>query len=216
MHRRSVIAFVGSDTDVRDDVIRAIESAWDGSRVPEHRIVDTGDLAEESGDDPDSQLTDVCGIVASAGAVDDTVVAEKLASTPEDVPVIVVLGTTTVDAFRSALQAAPDDLITRTELGETRNADADSGLDPLARRLAETMSPRRVRFGVEDAERLRAVLLDAGPMLMSTRTDEVDTKITWTMANVGEHPESIVSSVTSVTARRSLRDTPGVLMTVSL
>ncbi len=56
-------------------------------------------------------------------------------------------------------------------------------------RLVDAVELRRTRFGSDDADRLREVLLDSGSTLMSTRSDEVDTKISWTMENVGEHAE---------------------------
>lgn len=187
MHRRSVVTFIGDDPGVRDRALRAIDSAWGESSVPEHRVVETDELAGTSTDEHELlPLADVCGIVATGRAVTNESVAETLAATSEDVPVIVVLEAVTTDAFRSALRVDPTDVVTQTELGDTAE---DDDTDILARQLAENISPRRVQFGTEDADRLRAVLLDAGSTLMSTRTDEVDTKIAWTMENVGENAE---------------------------
>ncbi|MFD1572477.1 GAF domain-containing sensor histidine kinase [Halorubrum laminariae] len=189
MHRRSVVTFVGDDPGVRDCVGRAIESAWGGSRVPKYRNLGTTELTG-TGIDKDEPflLTDACGIVTTGRAVANDSVAEELARMPEGVPVIVVLEESTTDAFRSVLRVSPSDVITQADLGD-QIEDDDAGTDLFARRLAENISPRRIRFRIGDADRLRAVLLDAGSTLMSTRTDEVDTKITWTMANVGEHAE---------------------------
>ncbi|TKX78173.1 sensor histidine kinase [Halorubrum sp. SD626R] len=189
MHRRSVVTFVGDDPGVRDRVARAIESAWGGSRVPDLRAVGAAEVVGARADDTDPlPLTDVCGIVATGRAVADDAVAENLSATPEGVPVIVVLEETTADGFRSALRAGPSDVVTEAELDAEAADEADT--DVLTQRLAERVSPGRIRFSVDDADRLREVLLDAGSTLMSTRTDEVDTKITWTMANVGEHAEA--------------------------
>jgi CheY-like chemotaxis protein len=178
--------YVGDDSDVQARVSRAIETAWSGSRAPDYRATAT-DVLLEATEDADLQLlADACGIVTTIEAATDTLVADRLAATPKSVPVIVVLETATAELFRIALRAGADDVVTKP-VSEAIKSGSDT--DPLVERLLDAVEPRRVQFGSDDAERLREILLDSGPTLVSTRSDEVDTKISWTMENVGEHAE---------------------------
>jgi signal transduction histidine kinase len=150
----------------------------------------------EAAEEADSQpLTDACGIVTTTEESTDPSVADRLAATPDDVPVIVVLGAATAEEFRLALRAGADDVVSgpAPEGCESDPApegcESDPEVDPLVERLIDAVEPDRVRFGSDDADRLRDVLLDSGSTLMSTRSDEVDTKISWTMENVGERAD---------------------------
>lgn len=179
MHRRSAVTYVGDDPEARARVSRAVETAWDGSRVPDFHPVKTKQLLTAA-DDPESRLlAETAGVVTTARAVADQAIADRLTETPDSIPVIVLLEDVSVEAFRLAVRAGADDVV----------ADAESAVDPLIDRLFELMEPERVRFGSDGANRLREVLLDSGSTLMSTRSDEVDTKISWTMESVGEHAE---------------------------
>lgn len=143
----------------------------------------------EATEDTDLQpLADACGIVTTTEAATDISIADRLAATPKSVPVpvIVVLETATAESFRIALRVGADDVVTEP-ISETTEPGSDT--DPLVERLLDAVEPRRIQFGSDDAEQLREVLLDSGSTLMSTRSDEVDTKICWTMENVGEHAE---------------------------
>ncbi|PAU84456.1 histidine kinase [Halorubrum salipaludis] len=187
MHRRSVVMYVGGDDpDVRTRVSDAVEAAWGGARAPEYRAT-APDALLEAAEDADLQpLADACGIVTTTEAVGEPSVAERLAQTPDTVPVIVVLEGETAEEFRLALRAGAADVVSGPA---PARSESDPAADPLVERLRGAVEPRRVRFGADDADRLREVLLDSGSTLMSTRSDEVDTKISWTIESVGEHAE---------------------------
>ncbi|KKF39457.1 histidine kinase [Halorubrum saccharovorum] len=186
MHRRSAVTYVGDDPDVRARVSRAVEAAWDDARAPDCRTAATDVLLEATEDTDIQPLADACGIVTTTEAATDSSIADRLAATPDNVPVIVVLETATAEEFRLALRAGADDLVSGPAPEES---ESNREADPLVERLLNEVEPRRDRFGSDDADRLREVLLDAGSTLMSTRSDEVDTKISWTMENVGEHAD---------------------------
>ncbi|WP_128905120.1 sensor histidine kinase [Halorubrum amylolyticum] len=186
MHRRSVVAYVGDGPDVRARVSRAVETAWAGPRAPECRATAPDALLEASEDADLQPLADACGIVTTTEAATDASVADRLAATPDSVPVVVVLEASTAEEFRVALRTDADGVVSAPPPEAT---GANSDVDPLVERLIDAVDPGRVRFGSDDADRLREVLLDSGSTLMSTRSDEVDTKISWTMENVGEHAE---------------------------
>ncbi|MGQ3329544.1 GAF domain-containing sensor histidine kinase [Halorubrum sp. FL23] len=186
MHRRSAVTYVGDDPDARARVARAVETAWDGAQAPECRATATGMLLEATEGTDLQPLADACGVVTTTEATADPSVAERLAATPDTLPVIVVLEAATAEEFRLALRAGADDIVSGPAPAES---ESDSETDPLVERLRDAVELERVRFGSGDADRLREVLLDSGSTLMSTRSDEVDTKISWTMENVGEHAE---------------------------
>jgi len=185
MHRRSVVRYVGDDPDVRARVSRAVERAWDGTRAPDYRATATDALLESTEDTDLRPLADACGIVTTTAAATDSAVADRLAATPDSVPVVVLLKPPTDEGFRVALRAGAADIVS----GSVPEEELGSEADPLVDRLLDVVTPNRVRFGSDDANRLREVLLDSGSTLMSTRSDEVDTKISWTIENVGEHAE---------------------------
>ncbi|EMA64258.1 sensor histidine kinase [Halorubrum lipolyticum] len=186
MHRRSAVTYVGDDPEMRTRVSRAVETAWGEEGAPDYRATATDALIEATDDVELQPLADACGIVTTTGAAAEASVADRLAATPESVPVIVALDTVTTEAFRTALRAGAADVVT----GPPPDAPiSGSQADPLVERLLDVVEPERVRFGSDDAARLREVLLDSGSTLMSTRSDEVDTKIDWTIENVGEHAE---------------------------
>lgn len=186
MNRRSAVTYVGDDPDVRARVSRAVDAAWGGSRTPNARAVATDELVGAAEDADLRPLGDTCGIVTTTEAAARAAVADRLAATPESVPVIVVLEAATTDAFRAALRAGAADVVIGPSSEEPVSGPE---ADPLVERLLDAVEPERVRFGPDDAARLREVLLDSGSTLMSTRSDEVDTKIKWTIENVGEHAE---------------------------
>ena len=185
MHRRSVVRYVGDDPDVRARVSRAVERAWDGTRAPDYQATATDALLDATEDTDLQPLADACGIVTTSEAATLPAVADRLAATPDSVPVVVLLESPTDEGFRVALRAGAADIVS----GSVPEEEPDAEADPLVDRLLEAVTPNRVRFGSDDANRLREVLLDSGSTLMSTRSDEVDTKISWTMENVGEHAE---------------------------
>ncbi len=188
MNRRSVVTCVGDDPDVCDRTTNAVETAWDGPAVPTVRSVSPDRFGRAEADR--SRFTDGCGIVTTGAAIADGRVADRLAELPETVPVFAVVEATAVETMRAALRADVDDVVPGlTESGSGTMPEAGSVADPLVERLREAVEPRRVRLGPEDVTRLGEVLLDAGTTLMSTRSDEVETKITWTMENVGEHAD---------------------------
>ncbi|PHQ45530.1 histidine kinase, partial [Halorubrum sp. C3] len=106
---------------------------------------------------------------------------------PSNVPVIALVEDATTATVRSLLAAGVDDAVDADDWES--DPDEIDASHPLAERLASRLDPDRVRLGNDDVARLSEVLLDAGTTLMSTRTDEVGTKIEWTMENVGEHAE---------------------------
>ena len=186
MHRRSAVMYVGDDPDAQARVTRAVEAAWDGPRAPDCGAIATDELLESTEGPDQSPLSDACGIVTSTGVAADPSVADRLAATPDDAPVIVVIEAATDEEFRLAIRTGADDIVTGPEPGGSGSAPE---ADPLVERLLDAVEPQRVRLGSGDADRLREVLLDAGSTLMSTRSDEVDTKISWTIENVGQRAE---------------------------
>ena len=188
MHRRSVVAYVGDDPGVRDRVARAVKTAWGSSDSPAYRAISPELLGDA--DKEVSTFTDVCGIVTTATALADEAVANRLAETPEAISVIVVAETVAVETMRTILRIDVENVVTPLSEGEPESEPKSGSVtDPLVDRLADVIEPWRIRFGTDDAARLGEVLLDAGTTLMSTRSDEVETKIRWTMENVGEHAD---------------------------
>ena len=181
MDRRSVVAFVGDDPGASDRVARAVDAAWNGPNVPEFRAFTPVDLDADR--DGEKTLSTMCGVVVTAAAAADDAVTDRLAMLPSNVPVIALVDGASTPTVRALLSAGVDDVV---EHGDRRDMPTP---DPLAERLAGRVDPERVRLGTDDVARLAEVLLDAGTTLMSTRTDEVGTKIEWTMKNVGEHAE---------------------------
>ncbi|ELZ62129.1 MULTISPECIES: sensor histidine kinase [Halorubrum] len=184
MDRPTVVAFVGDDASAGERVSRAVDAAWEGPH-PTFRALAPADLnADRDGESP---LEATCGVVVTAAAAADGDVRDRLDALPSNVPVIALVDEATTATIRTLLSAGVDDVV---EAGG-RNSVADEPADVarLVERLASRADPNRVRLGDDDVARLAEVLLDAGTTLMSTRTDEVGTKIEWTMENVGEHAE---------------------------
>ena len=181
MDRRTVVAFVGDSPEASDRVARAVDAAWNGPSEPAFRALAPTDL--DANRDGEEILSTMCGVVVTAAAAADDAVTDRLAMLPSNVPVIALVDDASTSTVRALLTAGVDDVV---EHGD--RADIASP-DPLAERLASRVTPERVRLGTDDVARLAEVLLDAGTTLMSTRTDEVGTKIEWTMENVGEHAE---------------------------
>ena len=181
MDRRTVVAFVGDDPGASERVARAVDAAWKGPSGPRFRTLTPTDFgANRDGEEP---LSAMCGVVVTGTATADDAVADRLATLPSNVPVIALVGDASTATVRSLLSTGVDDVVEHADPADTEAPD------PLADRLASQMEPDRVRLGADDVARLAEVLLDAGTTLMSTRTDEVGTKIEWTMENVGEHAE---------------------------
>ncbi|VTT86026.1 11-domain light and oxygen sensing his kinase [Halorubrum sp. DM2] len=185
MDRRTVVAFVGDDASAGERVSRAVDAAWEGTDGPTFRALAPADLdADREGEGP---LNATCVVVVTAAATTDGAVRDRLKRLPSNVPVIALVEDATTATIRALLSADVDDVV---EVGG-RDSTAD-GPDDVARLVecfANRADPDRVQLGDDDVARLADVLLDAGTTLMSTRTDEVDTKIEWTMENVGEHAE---------------------------
>ena len=185
MDRRTVVAFVGDNARASERVTRAVDAAWTGPDGPAVGAFVPDDLdGERDGGDP---LNGTCGVVVTAAAAADDAVTERLAALPSNVPVIALVEDATTETIRPLLAAGVDDVIAVDDW--TESPDESDAVQPLADRLAELFEPDRVQMGSDDVGRLSEVLLDAGTTLMSTRTDEVGTKIEWTMENVGEHAE---------------------------
>jgi len=185
MDRRTVVAFVGDNARASERVTRAVDAAWKGPDGPTVRTFAPTELdGERDGGDP---LNGTCGVVVTAAAATDEAVTERLAALPSNVPVIALVGDATIETIRTLLAAGVDDVVAVDDW--TPPLDSVDGLRPLADRFAELLEPDRVQLGSDDVSRLSEVLLDAGTTLMSTRSDEVGTKIEWTMENVGEHAE---------------------------
>ena len=185
MDRRTVVVFVGDNESACERVSRAVDAAWEGPDGPTFRAFAPADF--DADDDSEGPLDATCGVVLTAAAAADGIVKERLDMLPSNVPVIALVEDATTPTVRTLLSAEVDDIVDATGWDPTSGA-VDSS-DPIAERLAAVVDPNRVRLGDEDIARLSGVLLDAGTTLMSTRTDEVDTKIEWTMKNVGEHAE---------------------------
>ncbi|RLM76086.1 ATP-binding protein [Halorubrum sp. Atlit-26R] len=185
MDRRTVVAFVGEDPSASERVSRAVDAVWGGPRGPELRVFVPTDLDDDrDGEDP---LNETCGVVVTAAATTEDRVTERLAALPSNVPVIALVEDATPTTVRALLAADADDIVDAGDWAS--DPDEIDATHPLAERLASRLDPDRVRLGGDDVGRLSEVLLDAGTTLMSTRTDEVGTKIEWTMENVGEHAE---------------------------
>jgi|GEM_PF-556304 len=184
MHRRSVV-YVGEDTGVRDRVADAVAVAWGDSRSVEFERVAPAEL---SADSPDAApLEAACGVVTTADALVSDDVRVRVAALPEAVPVIVTVEEPEVGTLRTVLEADADDVVARRS-DDRASGDGDVVTpDPLVERLRRAVDPALMRLGSDGVARLREVLLDAGTTLMSTRSDEVETKIVWTMEHVGRH-----------------------------
>ena len=185
MNRRTVVAFVSDDASASERVSRAVDAVWGGPNGPELRTFAAADLdGDRDGEDP---LSVACGVVVTAAATANGAVTERLAALPSNVPVIALVEDATTRTLRSLLAADVDDVVATDDWRS--NSDETDASDPLAERLESRLAPDCVRLGSDDVARLADVLLDAGTTLMSTRTDEVQTKIEWTIENVGEHAE---------------------------
>ena len=185
MDRRTVVAFVGDDASASERVSDAVDTVWVGPDGPTFRSFTPGDFGADG--DGEVPLNAMCGVVVTAVAVTDAAVNDRLAVLPSNVPVIALVEDAATATIRALLSADVDDVVAVSERGP--NADGPNDSVSLRECLARRMDPDRVRLGDDDVARLAEVLLDAGTTLMSTRTDEVGTKIEWTMENVGEHAE---------------------------
>ncbi|TKX73672.1 histidine kinase [Halorubrum sp. GN11_10-6_MGM] len=183
MDRRTVVAFVGDDESASERVARAVDVAW-GADGPTFRAFAPSEL--DTARDGEGTLNATCGVVVTATAVTDDAVADRLAMLPSDVPVIAIVEAPETDTIRTLLSAGVTDAV---DAGGNSPSGVVSGSDPLVERLASAVDPDRVQLGDEDVARIATVLLDAGTTLMSSRTDEISTKIEWTMGNIGEHAE---------------------------
>ncbi|MFC7186488.1 sensor histidine kinase [Halorubrum yunnanense] len=184
MHRRSVVAYVGDDTNARDRVRDAVTAAWSGPRSPDCGSIAPAEFSEVA-ENATSLLSDACGVVTTADALASDAVRHHLSATPETVPVIVAVEEPEIDTLRTVLDAEVD-CVVAGEPGGGSEADDEGAADPLVERLRDAIDPALTRLGGDEVARLREVLLDAGTTLMSTRSDEVETKIVWTMKHVGQ------------------------------
>jgi signal transduction histidine kinase/phosphohistidine swiveling domain-containing protein len=221
MDRRSVVVCVGEDTDVRDRVADAVAVAWGDSRSVEFERVAPAELSTEAEDD--AALEAACGVVTTVDALASDAVRAAVAALPDRVPVIVAVDEPAVGTLRTVLEADADDVVALRPDDGANGDVATPG--PLVERLRRAVDPALTRLGADGVARLREVLLDAGTTLMSTRSDEVETKTVWTMEHVGRQvdvdrvvcylqgadafePASHWSSEGSVPASRALRDFP--------
>ncbi|OYR51978.1 ATP-binding protein [Halorubrum sp. Ea8] len=186
MPRRSAVVYVGDDTNVRRRVREAVADAWSAPRTPEYGVAAPAALAPVA-EEERSPLADACGIVTTADALASGDVRRRLAATPESVPVIVAVEEPGVELTRTVIDAGADDVV-RVDPNERAETDG-SCTDSLVERLRDAIEPALTRLGADDVVRLREALLDAGTTLMSTRSDEVETKIVWTMEQVGRQVE---------------------------
>ena len=183
MHRRSVVAYVGGDTDLRDRVRDAVAAAWSDSPSPEYEAVSPATFQEAATEGP-SPLSDACGVVVAADALASEPTRRHVAATPETVPVLVAVEEAETETIRALLTADADDVVAVESDDAAPDSDGDA-TGPLVERLRDAVDFALTRLGGDDVARLREVLLDAGTTLMSTRSDEVETKVVWTMENVG-------------------------------
>jgi len=183
MDRRTAVAFVGDDASAGERVSRAVDSAWEGPDGPTFRALVPADLDA----DGEGSLNATCGVVVTAAAATDGAVRDCLGALPSNVPVIALVDEATTETIRALLSADVDDVVEAG--GRDSTPDEPDDVARLVECLRNRVDPDRVRLGDDDVARLSEVLLDAGTTLMSTRTDEVGTKIEWTMENVGEHAE---------------------------
>ena len=184
MHCRSVVAYVGEDTNVRDRVSDAVETAWSGSRSVGLQTVAPAELTAVE-EDSSSPLADICGIIVTTDALATGVVEDHLTATPESVPIVATVEDPEVETLHRILETGVDDVVAVRRAGPSKPERAGTATDPIAERLREAIAPALTRLGADDIAQLRDVLLDAGTTLMSTRSDEVETKIVWTIENVG-------------------------------
>jgi len=185
MDRRTVVVFVGDDASAGERVSRAVDTAWEGPDGPTFRALAPADLdADRDGAGP---LNATRGVVVTAAATTDGVVRDRLRALPSNVPVIALVEDATTTTIRALLLADVNDVVEAGRWDSTVDGSGDDAR--IVECLASRVNPDRVRLGGEDVARLAEVLLDAGTTLMSTRTDEVGTKIEWTIQNVGEHTD---------------------------
>ena len=186
MSRRSAVVYVGDDTNVRRRVRDAVSDAWSAPRTPTCRMVAPTALASAT-EEEGSPLADACGIVTTTDALASDGVRNRLASTPGTVPVVAAVEELGVELTRTVIEADADDVV---RIGPDERSETDGGAgDSLAECLRDAIEPALTRLGADDVVRLRDALLDAGTTLMSTRSDEVETKIVWTMEQVGRQVE---------------------------
>ncbi|QAU11740.1 HAMP domain-containing histidine kinase [Halorubrum sp. BOL3-1] len=184
MDRRTAVAFVGDDANASERVSRAVDTVWEGPNGPTFRAVAPANF--DASRDVEELLNATCGVVITAAAATDDAVRDRLAALPSTVPVIAFVEDATTETIRTLLSADVDDVV---DAGGRDSNSGSAGDSQLVECLASRVDHDRVRLGDDDVARLTGVLLDAGTTLMSTRTDEVETKIEWTMENVGEHAE---------------------------
>ena len=183
MYRRSVVAFLGDDPGVRTRVSRATETLRAESDTPEFVAFDPVDLIGSTDEDT-NPLTDVRAVVTAPGALDDEGIRDWIHTRFAHAHVVAVTDITDVEAVRRLLSTGVDDVVTTERTTGTEGAKPDR--DPLVDRLSEAVDRRQPELAPPVVDRLGDVLLDAGTTLMSAHADEVETKINWTMANVGD------------------------------
>ena len=181
MFKRSVVAFVGDDATVRSRAERATETLRGGSESPEFTAFGSDELIES----PDSPvpLMDVPAVVTTAKALADEKVRNHLHEFFDHAFVVSVVDDVDAETVRRLLDSGVDDVVMRES---TNSTEATSANDPLVNRLSNAVERQRPTLPPSVVDRLDDVLLDAGTTLMSAHTDEVKTKINWTMANVGD------------------------------
>ncbi|OYR57347.1 sensor histidine kinase [Halorubrum halodurans] len=181
MNRRSIVVLADAGSPLLDRVTAATAVAFPGPDAPVVRRADPGSLPTDDAD-PD-RLADACGVVTTASVLSSAVEDTAASSDPFGrLPGVVVVPEGEPEAVRTAFRAGAADTV-----GPFSGSDPES--DPLVARLAATIGSARNRLSDPGLERLTTVLLDAATTLMSTRSDEVKTKIEWTMESVGERAE---------------------------
>lgn len=99
MDRRTVVAFVGDDTDASERVSRAVDTVWEGSNGPTFRAFAPADF--DANPDGGQPLNATCGVVITAAAATDDAVRDHLAMLPSNVPVIALVEDPTTATIRS-------------------------------------------------------------------------------------------------------------------
>ena len=182
MHQRSVVAFLGDDSAVRTRAARATE-VLRGTPDTLGFVAFAPDELTEPAEGDIHPWTDVRAVVTTAEALADEAVTNQIHELSAHVSVITVTDVIDVEGVRRLLNSGVDDVVTTESGGD---AEAKPDRDPLIDRLSAAVDRRQPELSPSDTDRLSDVLLDAGTTLMSAHTDEVETKINWTMATVGD------------------------------
>ncbi|SNR32872.1 sensor histidine kinase [Halorubrum vacuolatum] len=196
MCRRAIIIVFGNDRSVTHRVHEVLETLegvpsssvepvpFTGGSTTERcqatfQEVDGGfstGAADSDGFDPRALDGDVFAVVAPADSLDD-IPLDRFPHELHATPTLAIARSRTPERYREAFLHGADDVFGP----HTGSADED----PLREALRNAMDRTNRRLPPIAVESLRTVVLDAATTLMGAETDEVATKVEWTLENVG-------------------------------